>query len=434
MTAEIAILNRTAVALAADSAVTLGIRGHQKIYNSVDKLFQLSSAEPVGIMIYGNAEFMGVPFETIIKEFRTSKFSAPKEYLKEYSDSFFTFMKDEVKGSPTYSAINVKNIVIHHFENINRKAIDRLYTLSTKKVATHKKIEQYIESQILSIAKALSNNFEKLEDNKFVNTLPSDDLNVIKDSIFEVFPEDISQETIEALERVAILALKKDVFSPACTGIVFAGFGQKEMFPTLQSFTSDGMIGGDIKRLQTNFIDIDREGTNAFIAPFAQKEMIDRFLDGVDPAFEIYIYSAMRTALSELGQEIVAKYVKGTNKKKSEINFALASVASKYLEGFRKQVSDRKETNFRQKIMDMVHYMPKSDLANMAESLINLTSTKRKVSAESETVGGPVDVAVISKHEGFVWIKRKHYFSAELNPRYFVNQRLELEARGGSPK
>jgi hypothetical protein len=46
LTAEIAILNRTAVALAADSAVTLGIRGHQKIYNSVDKLFQLVSAEP----------------------------------------------------------------------------------------------------------------------------------------------------------------------------------------------------------------------------------------------------------------------------------------------------------------------------------------------------------------------------------------------------
>jgi len=27
-------------------------------------------------------------------------------------------------------------------------------------------------------------------------------------------------------------------------------------------------------------------------------------------------------------------------------------------------------------------------------------------------------VAVISEAEGFVWVKRKHYFSPELNPRY----------------
>jgi hypothetical protein len=31
-------------------------------------------------------------------------------------------------------------------------------------------------------------------------------------------------------------------------------------------------------------------------------------------------------------------------------------------------------------------------------------------------VGGAVDVAVISRGDGFVWLKRKHYFSQELNP------------------
>jgi len=53
----------------------------------------------------------------------------------------------------------------------------------------------------------------------------------------------------------------------------------------------------------------------------------------------------------------------------------------------------------------------------MAESLVNLTKFKRRVSKEQETVGGPIDVAVITKGDGFVWIKRKHYFQPELNPR-----------------
>src|SRR5438067_13845178 len=70
LTAEIAILNKGAVALAADSAVTIQIGGGQKIYNTVNKLFTLSKYQPVGAMIYGNSEFMGVPWESIIKEYR----------------------------------------------------------------------------------------------------------------------------------------------------------------------------------------------------------------------------------------------------------------------------------------------------------------------------------------------------------------------------
>ena len=55
----------------------------------------------------------------------------------------------------------------------------------------------------------------------------------------------------------------------------------------------------------------------------------------------------------------------------------------------------------------------------MAETLVNLTSFKRRVTPEAETVGGPINVAVISKGDGLIWIKRKHYFTPELNPRYF---------------
>ena len=58
----------------------------------------------------------------------------------------------------------------------------------------------------------------------------------------------------------------------------------------------------------------------------------------------------------------------------------------------------------------------------MAEALVNLTSFKRRVSmGEVETVGGPIDVAVISKVDGLIWIQRKHYFDPSLNPQFFAN-------------
>ena len=72
--------------------------------------------------------------------------------------------------------------------------------------------------------------------------------------------------------------------------------------------------------------------------------------------------------------------------------------------------------------------------ASMAETLVNLTSFKRKVTLDDETVGGPIDVAVVSKGDGFVWIKRKHYFTADLNP-HFTTQyfnRRSPEVRDGT--
>lgn len=42
-----------------------------------------------------------------------------------------------------------------------------------------------------------------------------------------------------------------------------------------------------------------------------------------------------------------------------------------------------------------------------------------RVSRVRETVGGPTDVAVISKKDGFIWIKRKHYFDPTYNYHFF---------------
>jgi len=56
------------------------------------------------------------------------------------------------------------------------------------------------------------------------------------------------------------------------------------------------------------------------------------------------------------------------------------------------------------------------DMANMAESLISVTNLQRHFSSSDESVGGPIDVAVITRSEGFIWVKHKQWFSQELNP------------------
>ena len=69
MTAEIAILNRSAVALAADSAVTLA--ADMKVYQTANKLLPLSIDPPIVVMFYGAGSFGTIPWETVVEEYRS---------------------------------------------------------------------------------------------------------------------------------------------------------------------------------------------------------------------------------------------------------------------------------------------------------------------------------------------------------------------------
>jgi hypothetical protein len=92
MTAEIAVLNRNAVALAADSAVTLTLPEGPKIYQT-NKLFTLSKFWPVGVMIYGNADFMNVPWETTIKQYRAQLDKRNFARVEDYARDFLRYLE-----------------------------------------------------------------------------------------------------------------------------------------------------------------------------------------------------------------------------------------------------------------------------------------------------------------------------------------------------
>lgn len=60
--------------------------------------------------------------------------------------------------------------------------------------------------------------------------------------------------------------------------------------------------------------------------------------------------------------------------------------------------------------------MPIQDVIELAEFLVHMTIKFSKFKPGAPTVGGPIEVAAITKHERFKWVKRKHYFDGKLNP------------------
>jgi hypothetical protein len=71
---------------------------------------------------------------------------------------------------------------------------------------------------------------------------------------------------------------------------------------------------------------------------------------------------------------------------------------------------------------DIPHYtppMPIQDAIDLAEFLVQTAIGFTRFRAGSPTVGGPIEIAAITKHDGFMWVRHKEYYDRRLNADYF---------------
>jgi hypothetical protein len=153
MTAEVAILNKAAVALAADSKVTIGSGGNEKTYDSVNKIFTLSKRHPVGVMVYGNADFMGYPWETVIKLYRHTVLDRSHPTVTNWAKSFQRFLrgfgsirKQEIQENvgdilrTTFGLVEQQALYVAHLQGVGIPSPDYEKILIGRLEAESKKI------------------------------------------------------------------------------------------------------------------------------------------------------------------------------------------------------------------------------------------------------------------------------------------------------
>jgi len=144
-------------------------------------------------------------------------------------------------------------------------------------------------------------------------------------------------------------------------------------------------------------------------------------MEGIDPNCRSTIEAYWKTIFERYPAEVLKAVPGMSDNDKKKLRRKLEAAGKSTFEEFQKHLSAYQRRELVDPVVSAVAVLPKDLLAEMAESLVNLTSFKRRMSMNSaETVGGPIDVAVISKGDGFVWIKRKHYFKPELNPQFFA--------------
>ncbi len=87
-----------------------------------------------------------------------------------------------------------------------------------------------------------------------------------------------------------------------------------------------------------------------------------------------------------------------------------AGLEKSQLEGLMRHIVLRSQANV------LSEAMPVIDAINLAEFLVDTTKKFVQFLPGGNTVGGAVDVATVTKHEGFKWISRKHFYDRQLNP------------------
>jgi hypothetical protein len=423
MTAEIAILNKSAIVLAADSAITISAGSNQeKIYDSADKLFELSCTDPVAIMVNNNMHFMEVPLQVIIKDYRAKGLQFDK-----IEDAALSFLKHlESFGNESPDAVKRRSIINQLAPMVawlQEKAWDEFMDLvsDSAKRKDGEDLDSARSRIVTERIKFLEWVWGRPTKADFLNrsepVLGEIEISAVQQVVEGSFTIATAEQQKNLVELVVKNADRNWLFQPT-TGVVIAGFGSKEMFPTLKEFQVVGMVGGALKFQTGNDVDIDRNGVIARVLPFAQRDMVERFLYGLDGEIERKIKAFCQRTIPKISDHILVQ-MDLEEEARWQLEKEAMGAEKIFLDGLQNEGFSAIREDSRSEIEDMVEFMPKSEMARMAEALVNLTSIKRRVSRGMETVGGPIDVAVVSKAEGFVWVKRKHYFPPELNARYF---------------
>lgn len=429
--------------MAADSAVTVSsLRSGAKTYNTANKLFSLSKYAPVGIMTFGNADVMQIPWETIIKLFRRKLGKKTFETIDGYCEEFFNFL-DRFEIEEQAGLIHIQIVAFQICSEI--REMFEFNLMDSKNQDTESDEEQSDEDSqkqlFCSIIEWIEQDLSK--NDQTITVSPKDRI-----VLLEKWKAELDETIREGLKVLAKFldpeisaAITRIVVDMVCSraddqaGVVFAGFGEKEYYPRYRAYNVGAVLQGKAVRRLVHFDDISTEN-GASIRPFAQQEEIISFMDGISPELWNTAKQSLETVFGENGllpmklSEAIAQFAQLDENGQESLLQKMRELCGGCLEVVLRCLKDDGRRIHSTPIINATQHLNKDELAQMAETLVNLESFRKKVTPELETVGGPVDIAVITKGDGLIWVKRKHYFQPELNHHFFRNYFNDANVQG----
>lgn len=416
MTSEVVLMNRQAVAMAADSAVT--ITGHQylKTYQSVDKLFPLNDAQPVGVMIYNNAEIMSTPWETVISLYRDATRGRSLDTVQDYAEDFMNF----ISGNPDLFPADHQDTEFLKHVAVVYTVIAEDFDAQVRKIAEANgaRVKDHLSAVFEFVVGQLHADYQRYPDDNPRSDLACfpggmgeqvrrryrGEIEQLIDSLVAALRGDygslvVSDATRERLREIAVFSVTRDAFFEHYTGVVFAGFGAREKFPSMRSYLSSSVILGILKRKQDRAADMTSDG-GPIVQPFAQDRMIRTFLTGMDQYLRMFMYGETLKLSMNLVSDVITRAPISDAQRQALFRDYSENNMGHALREFFKSIDAYQYAVHTRPIYRAIGSLPKRELGETAASLIKLNSFQQKVMHSVETVGGPIAVAVITRNGG----------------------------------
>jgi hypothetical protein len=414
MTSEIAVMNQRAVALAADSAVTLIDGGTVVVRNEQRKLFNLVKGQPVAIMFFGVADMLGHPWDHLIEHFQRRRKEGAKPHLQDYGAAF-TSMLDHLEEffPPERQKEDYRRLLASVFRHIFAYA--QFLRESSEDPALTADDTKVLETAIERVWRE----YQQREDGTprrdlpcfpqgFVKSVVSRHAAQVDELIAYGFGQFALSQPAEAqLRDIAAFCVTKDLFLEDVSGLVFAGFGTQDRYPSVVTYYVSAVVDGIAKRSEVSVDSIDNE-VRSRVRVFADSEVTHAFLRGIDFNLERRLYAGFRMLLHGVVDEVIAAFPNATQAVREELRKRFQSdFVPRYFDAFRGMIADYQQQAFINPVLRVLEIAGRSELAETARSLVELNVFKKRIMAQKETVGGAIDVAVISRDDGFQWWPKK---------------------------
>lgn len=410
MTSEIAVMNQRAIALAADSAVTLLDGGKTIVRNEHKKLFQFADDLPVGVMIFGAADLMGHPWDLLLEFSRAGTKPRPLPHLRDYADSFFARMDgQEIYFPPARQADEYKRLLASVFRFIM--------------CCAHHLHEAGAESSDDAIlGKAINlvwNRYKTYPDGRprkdlacfpagFAVTVEKDYREVIADLIAASFGAfALDQRAGEQLHDIALFCVVKDLFLEDVTGLVFGGFGADEPYPSVTTYHASAVVGGIVKRARIEETTIDGD-LHAAVSLYGEADAAYALLRGIAPDLEARVYGTFHKMGRDLVDGVVDSFGNIDPAARESVRRACQSERVPLaVQDCYDSINAFQQEAYVDPVLAVVEISSRQELAETACALVELEIFKQRIAGQDPTAGGAVDVAVISRDAGFSWWKRQ---------------------------
>lgn len=193
------------------------------------------------------------------------------------------------------------------------------------------------------------------------------------------------------------------------TELVFTGYGNNQKYPQLVHVVIKGVVD---HKLQYNTDDFEiftiSDEHPSEILYFGQTDITSALTEDISKNEDNKLLCTKILSIF-----MVKKQIMMADNLIDEDKLDLPLCESKIM-----SVLNARHEGLRQKWYNAVKDYSLQEMANLAKTLINATELHRSIMFQKESVGGLIDLAVITREDGFQWLNRKSWYEPSKGGQY----------------